>query len=167
MARNLIEEARIGAGLTQQEMADRGGTSRTTLSAYEHGRKSPNLDTAERLLAVAGYELTLQHRIKFSEVKMPRGRRIHVPNRLWQLNPVDAFRTVQLPLSVNWSNPGKEFDLSVRRQRARLYEIVIREGMPKDILKFIDGSLLIDSWQEIVLPQAIRTHWEVAIDAAF
>jgi transcriptional regulator with XRE-family HTH domain len=167
MARNLIEEARIGAGFTQQEMADRGGTSRTTLSAYEHGRKSPNLDTAERLLAVAGYELTLQHRIKFSEVKMPRGRRIHVPNRLWQLNPVDAFRTVQLPLSVNWSNPGKEFDLSVRRQRARLYEIVIREGMPKDILKFIDGSLLIDLWQEIVLPQAIRTHWEVTIDAAF
>jgi len=167
MARNLIEEARIGAGLTQQEMADRGGTSRTTLSAYEHGRKSPNLDTAERLLAVAGYELTLQHRIKFSEVKMPRGRRIHVPNRLWQLNPVDAFRTVQLPLSVNWSNPGKEFDLSIRRQRARLYEIVIREGMPKDILKFIDGSLLIDLWQEIVLPQLIRTHWEVTIDAAF
>jgi transcriptional regulator with XRE-family HTH domain len=167
MARNLIEEARIGAGLTQQEMADRGGTSRTTLSAYEHGRKSPNLDTAERLLAVAGYELTLQHRIKFSEVKMPRGRRIHVPNRLWQLNPVDAFRTVQLPLSVNWSNPGKEFDLSIRRQRARLYEIVIREGMPKDILKFIDGSLLIDLWQEIVLPQVIRTHWEVTIDAAF
>ena len=167
MARNLIEQARIGAGLTQQEMADRGGTSRTTLSAYEHGRKSPNLDTAERLLAVAGYELTLQHRIKFSEVKMPRGRRIHVPNRLWQLNPVDAFRTVQLPLSVNWSNPGKEFDLSVRRQRARLYEIVIREGMPKDILKFIDGSLLIDLWQEIVLPQVIRTHWEVTIDAAF
>jgi hypothetical protein len=125
------------------------------------------LDTAERLLAVAGYELTLQHRINFSEVKMPRGRRIHVPNRLWQLNPVDAFRTVQLPLSVNWSNPGKEFDLSVRRQRARLYEIVIREGMPKDILKFIDGSLLIDLWQEIVLPQAIRTHWEVTIDAAF
>ena len=167
MARNLIEEARIGAGLTQQEMANRGGTSRTTLSAYEHGRKSPNLDTAERLLAVAGYELTLQHRIKFSEVKMPRGRRIHVPNRLWQLNPVDAFRTVQLPLSINWSNPGKEFDLSIRRQRARLYEIVIREGMPKDILKFIDGSLLIDLWQEIVLPQVIRTHWEVTIDAAF
>jgi transcriptional regulator with XRE-family HTH domain len=167
MARNLIEEARIGAGLTQQEMADRGGTSRTTLSAYEHGRKSPNLDTAERLLEVAGYELTLQHRIKFSEVKMPRGRRIHVPNRLWQLNPVDAFRTVQLPLSVNWSNPGKEFDLSIRRQRARLYEIVIREGMPKDMLKFIDGSLLIDLWQEIVLPQVIRTHWEVTIDAAF
>jgi hypothetical protein len=125
------------------------------------------LDTAERLLAVAGYELTLQHRIKFSEVKMPRGRRIHVPNRLWHLNPVDAFRTVQLPLSVNWSNPGKEFDLSVRRQRARLYEIVIREGMPKDMLKFIDGSLLIDLWQEIVLPQVIRTHWEVTIDAAF
>jgi hypothetical protein len=98
---------------------------------------------------------------------MPRGRPIHVPNQLWKLNPADAFRTVQLPLSVNWSNPGKEFDLSVRRQRARLYEVVIREGMPKDILKFIDGSLLIDLWQEIVLPQVIRTHWEVTIDAAF
>ncbi len=42
------------ARLSQQEMAERAGTLRTTLSAYEHDRKSPNLETFEKLLDVAG-----------------------------------------------------------------------------------------------------------------
>ena len=69
MAAQLIEQARLASGLTQQAMAEQAGTSRTTLSAYEHGRKSPNLETVERLIEIAGYELTLQHRIKFSKIK--------------------------------------------------------------------------------------------------
>ena len=83
MAAQLIEQARLASGLTQQAMAEQAGTSRTTLSAYEHGRKSPNLETVERLMEVAGYELTLQHRITFSKIKTPRGRSIFVPDRLW------------------------------------------------------------------------------------
>jgi len=53
-----------------------------------------------------------------------------------------------------------------RHQRARLYEVVIREGMPKDLLKFIDGALLIDSWDELVLPRQVRSHWQATIEAS-
>jgi hypothetical protein len=50
-----------------------------------------------------------------------------------------------------------------RRQRARLYEVVIREGMPQDLMAYIDGALLIDSWNELVLPRSIRVHWQSLI----
>ncbi len=162
----LIEQARLAAGLTQQAMAEQAGTSRTTLSAYEHGRKSPNLETVERLIEVAGYELTLQHRIKFSKIQMPRGRSIFVPEKLWRLDLRTVFEPVTLPISLNWSRPGHEYDVRDRHQRARLYEVVIREGMPKDLLKFIDGALLIDSWDELVLPRQVRSHWQATIEAS-
>jgi transcriptional regulator with XRE-family HTH domain len=45
------------AGLSQDALPGRVGTSRTAVSAYEHGRKSPSLDTVEGLLGGAGYEL--------------------------------------------------------------------------------------------------------------
>lgn len=166
MAAQLIEQARLASGLTQQAMAEQAGTSRTTLSAYEHGRKSPNLDTVERLMEVAGYELTLQHRIKFSKIKTPRGRSIFVPDRLWRLEVNKVFEPVTLPLSLNWSQPGREYEVRDRRQRARLYETVIREGMPQDMLTYIDGALLVDSWNELVLPRNVRNHWQSIIEAA-
>jgi transcriptional regulator with XRE-family HTH domain len=166
MAAQLIEQARLASGLTQQAMAEQAGTSRTTLSAYEHGRKSPNLDTVERLMEVAGYELTLQHRIKFSKIKTPRGRSIFVPDRLWRLDVNKVFEPVTLPLSLNWSQPGRKYEVRDRRERARLYETVIREGMPQDILTYIDGALLVDSWNELVLPRNVRDHWRSIIEAA-
>lgn len=167
MTSKLIEKARTAAGLTQQEMAERAGTSRTTLSAYEHGRKSPNLATFERLLIVAGFEVQIQHRIKFSKIEMGRGRPIYVPDRLWRLDVNEAFEPVVLSLALNWSQPGKEYITRDRRQRGRLYETVLREGMPKDILKYVDGLLLIDLWDELVLPRAIREHWIAALRTNF
>ncbi|WP_207387195.1 hypothetical protein [Frankia sp. Cppng1_Ct_nod] len=47
-----------------------------------------------------------------------------------------------------------------RRQRHRLYEIVLREGRAEDILTYIDGALLVDAWPELVLPALVRRAWE-------
>ncbi|WP_328612174.1 helix-turn-helix transcriptional regulator [Amycolatopsis sp. NBC_00345] len=55
--RELLIEARHAAELSRQELAARARTSRPTLSAYEHGRKSPTLDTTARLPAETGFEL--------------------------------------------------------------------------------------------------------------
>ena len=52
----LLRRARVAGGLSQEELARRAGTSRPTLSAYEHGRKSPTPATAARLLTQAGFE---------------------------------------------------------------------------------------------------------------
>jgi hypothetical protein len=35
--------------------------------------------------------------------------------------------------------PGRQFDLSDRRQRAWVYEIVLREGTGADISTYVDG----------------------------
>src|SRR5680860_685462 len=98
LTQNLLERAREAAGLSQAALAKRAGTSRPTLSAYEHGRKSPTLDTAERILAEAGFDLTITPTIEFREVAVERGRPIQVPNALPRL-PLDrALATVALPL---------------------------------------------------------------------
>jgi transcriptional regulator with XRE-family HTH domain len=85
MGAHLLERVRHEAGLSQEELAARAGTSRTTISAYEHGRKSPTLATASRLLATAGFELTAEPRVTFTEVFVRHGRPAFVADRLWRL----------------------------------------------------------------------------------
>jgi hypothetical protein len=69
-------------------------------------------------------------------------------------------------LDLNWSQPGREFDLSDRQQRAQVYEIVLREGTGTDVSTYVDGALLADIWPELILPIAIRREWQPLIDAA-
>jgi transcriptional regulator with XRE-family HTH domain len=55
-----LRAARTLAGLSQAELAIRGGTSQATVSAYENGSKQPSVATFSRLLAAAGARLTLE-----------------------------------------------------------------------------------------------------------
>jgi len=113
---NILEHARDAAGLSQAALAERSGTSRPTLSAYEHGRKSPRLDTAQRILREAGFDLVLSPRIEFREVAVERGRPIQVPNVLPRLLLGRALATIELPLHLNWSDRGRRYDLRNRRR---------------------------------------------------
>jgi len=159
----LLARVRRAAGLSQDELARRAGTSRTAVSAYEHGRKSPALDTVDRLLSAAGYELDARPRIEFVGVAGSRGRVVPVPTRLPQLPAAQALATVELPLTLNWSQPGRIFRLVDRGDRARVYELVLREGAEADVLRYVDGVLLVDLWDEIVLPRAVRAAWSPLI----
>lgn len=160
---SLLLKARRAADLSQEEMAHRAATSRPTLSAYEHGRKSPSLATAARIVAAAGFDLGLVPRIVFTQRPVGRGRAIMVPSHLPRLDPDAAFAVVELPLHLNWSDPGRTFDLRERRQRARVYEVVLREGRPDDILTYVDGLLLMDLWDELVLPVEVRAAWSPVV----
>lgn len=160
---NVVEQARVAAGLSQAALARRAGTSRPTLSAYERDRKSPTLQTAARVVAAAGFDLTLTPRIEFRQVAADRGRPIQVPSALPRLPLERALATVELPLHLNWSDRGRRYDLRDRRQRARVYEIVLREGGPDDILTYLDGALLADLWDELVLPHTVRTAWYAVV----
>lgn len=161
----LLREARLAAGLSQEELAQRVGTSRTTLSAYEHGRKSPTLATAARVLDGAGCELAVVPRVRFHRHLVGRGRSVWVPDLLARLPVEVAFRQVVLPVRLNWSRPGQRFRLRDRGERARCYEVVLREGEPGDIAATVDGALLVDLWEELVLPQGVRAVWDLVIDA--
>jgi transcriptional regulator with XRE-family HTH domain len=159
----LLAWIRRSSGLSQEELARRAGTSRTAVSAYEHGRKSPSLDTVDRLVEAAGYRLEARPQIKFSEADSVRGGRIRVPTHLPRLPAEQALAAVELPLTLNWSQPGRVFRLSDRGDRARVYELVLREGSDSDVLRYVDGVLLIDLWDELVLPRLVRVAWSPLI----
>ena len=54
---NPVRELRQRVGLTQSELAERGGTSQPTIAAYEAGSKSPTVRTVERLVESVGMEI--------------------------------------------------------------------------------------------------------------
>jgi transcriptional regulator with XRE-family HTH domain len=54
---DLLREARLRAGLTQGELADRAGTARSQISRYERGDVLPSLETLRRLIRACGLEL--------------------------------------------------------------------------------------------------------------
>jgi transcriptional regulator with XRE-family HTH domain len=158
-AAELLEHARVSSGLTQEELARRAGTSRPTLSAYEHRRKSPTVATFARLLAQAGWDLDAQPHVSFTSQTSAHGKPSWIPDRLPRLDVAHALAVVELPLHLNWSAPGRIFDLRSRADRARVYEIVLREGTPADFLAYVDGALLVDLWEDLVLPRALRSAW--------
>jgi transcriptional regulator with XRE-family HTH domain len=162
-AAELLERVRVSSGLTQEELARRAGTSRPTLSAYEHGRKSPTVTTFARLLSGAGWELAAQPHVSFAQQVSMHGKPTWVPDRLPRLDVARALAEVELPLHLNWSSPGRVFDLRSRTDRARVYEIVLQEGRPADILAYVDGALLVDLWGDLVLPRAVRSAWAALI----
>jgi transcriptional regulator with XRE-family HTH domain len=162
---DLLTRARHEARLSQGELAKRARTSRPTLSAYEHGRTSPTMETAARLLAAAGQELTTVPQVEFAERALSRGRTTLVPTFLPRLPVRQALATITLPLHLNWSQPNRQFKLSDRDQRGRLYEIVLREGTPDDVLTYIDGALLIDLWDNLVLPRNVRAAWSDVVNS--
>lgn len=165
MVGTILERARRGSGLSQRELARRAGTSQPTLSTYEHGTKSPTLAVVERIVNSSGYDLDLSPRVTFTAGSGARGAPFVVPDRLWRLDVADALATVTLPQQLHWSGPSRAFRLRDRGDRARVYEIVLREGEPGDLLTFVDGALLVDLWDELVLPKAIRDSWEPLISA--
>jgi transcriptional regulator with XRE-family HTH domain len=56
----LLRYARLKAGLSQSQLAERAGVPRTMVSAYERDRRQATLPTLMRLLKAAGFELRIQ-----------------------------------------------------------------------------------------------------------
>lgn len=56
----LLSATRRDARLSQTDLAARAGTSQATISAYENGSKQPSVATLSRLLAAAGWRLTVE-----------------------------------------------------------------------------------------------------------
>lgn len=161
-----MANARRRAGLSRAELARRAATSRPTLSAYEHGRVSPTIDTFERILAAAGHRLVAVPVLVWREVPVGRGRVAHVPDELPRLGVREAVAAVELPLYIEWSRRDRTVDLGDRPQRLRAYETILREGRPEDIEHYVDGALLVDAWDDLVLPRPIREAWQPLIDEA-
>ena len=67
-------------------------------------------------------------------------------------------------LHLDWSS-GREYDLDDPVDRARVYEIVLREGTLDDLRTFVDPLRLTDTLQRMFLPIAIAEAWRALLDA--
>ena len=57
---SVIREARLRAGLTQAELADRTGRDRSVIARWEQGVVGPSLDTLLELVRACGFDLPLE-----------------------------------------------------------------------------------------------------------
>lgn len=56
----LIREARLRAGLTQTQLAERTGRDRSVVARWEQGAVSPSLETLLELVRACGFDLPLE-----------------------------------------------------------------------------------------------------------
>jgi DNA-binding XRE family transcriptional regulator len=161
----LLERARRARGLTQARLASLSGTSQATLSAYERGLKSPSLNVASRVLAATDHELTLRTQVDWVE-HHPKGIvRFWAPSMLWSVGPPTCFATLHIPDAIR-DTGMRTWNMRQRGERRGVYEQLLRRGLPQQMIRWIDGGLLVDLWNELDLPDAVRDAWEPAIRLA-
>ena len=56
----LIREARLRAGLTQAELAERSGKDRSVIARWEQDMVSPNVDTLIEVVRACGWDIPLE-----------------------------------------------------------------------------------------------------------
>jgi transcriptional regulator with XRE-family HTH domain len=57
---DVIREARLRAGLTQQELAERSGRKRGVIARWEQGAVAPSAETLIELVRACGFDLPLE-----------------------------------------------------------------------------------------------------------
>ncbi|MGA9278518.1 helix-turn-helix domain-containing protein [Ilumatobacter sp.] len=94
----LIRDARRGSGLTLRALAERAGTSHSTLAAYEQRRKVPSVSTLDRILRAAGFaaDVTLHRRVDDGD-RAERGRELLEVLELAALFPAHHEPTMTYP----------------------------------------------------------------------
>lgn len=169
----MIEVARRAAGLSQRRLADIARTQQSSISEYERRRKAPTLDVVERLLDAADHQLVAQPMVFWDFVEDPDVGTIKVPDRLWSVPLPKCFAKVQafkyvFPSGVtqDWTTYLRTWDLSVTSERIDFYELAVQHGMCEMLEDSVDGLLLIQSWADLTLPDAVRRAWQPLIDGA-
>lgn len=155
----LLELARRRRRLTQAQLAARSGTSQAALSAYERGLKSPTLKVASRILEAAGHDLNLRVHVDWKQHHPPGIVPFWAPNMLWCVETPDCFATLVFPDEIGNTGMG-EWHMRDREQRKGAYTQLIRRGTPHQMIRWLDGALLVDVWEELDLPDPVRDAWK-------
>lgn len=74
---------------------------------------------------------------------------------MWRVPTPDCFDTLRMPDLLQYTAQG-EWDLAARTDRRRAYELLIREGGPQQMIRWLDGAFLFDLWGELDLPGPVR-----------
>jgi hypothetical protein len=88
----------------------------------------------------------------------PATRPVAVPDDLGSAMPKASGR-IELPRHIRWNGPPLAYDLDDRADRARVYEQVLREGTESDVRFYVEAERLLELWDDLVLPPAVREAW--------
>jgi len=83
-AGSLLRQARVGAGMSQAELALSAGVAQSVISAYEAGRRQPSFPTLAKLIDAAGCDLVVniqQQPPQLSRLSGPVGRQVRRKRR--------------------------------------------------------------------------------------
>jgi transcriptional regulator with XRE-family HTH domain len=87
---SLLVRARAKAGIAQRELAARAHTSQSVVARIERGQTIPSVETLDRLLAAAGFELKRTLRLK----PVVHSHMLEDSARILRLSPVERLREV-------------------------------------------------------------------------
>lgn len=104
-ATNPIRRARLQRGFSLRELARRAGTSHATLSAYEHGTKSPTVATLLRIIHACDLAMDVQLRPRVREHNgVARGDELAQALYLAQQFPSRPARRLNAPVFATMMN---------------------------------------------------------------
>lgn len=105
--------------MSQAELAERAGTTQSTISAYESGRKEPGISTLQRLLAVVGASLTVSPGASIPQLPsaVRRSHRLEI-GRLARRHGAEVLGVVG-SVARGEDQPGSDLDLLVRFEPGR------------------------------------------------
>ena len=89
-----MRAARLDAGLTQQQLAERVGTTQSAIARWESGADTPRLDSLAGLLRACGFEadLTLRRHDDVDRAQIREHLALSVGERLEAQRRAAAFR---------------------------------------------------------------------------
>ncbi len=87
----IIQAVRRRQGLSQAELARRAGTSQPVISAYEHGRREPSVETLRKLVEAGGERLHMDAVLPGSDDPPPADAQEHARRLLEVLTLADAI----------------------------------------------------------------------------
>lgn len=94
-----LRRVRLRSGLTLRALAARAATSHSTLSAYEAGRKVPTVETLDRIVRAAGYELGVELTPAVGGIdRSARGRELAEVLELAEQFPARHAATLDFPV---------------------------------------------------------------------
>lgn len=90
----------------------------------------------------------------------PDSRPVEIPDNLFTGDFKKASGIIRLPNHIFWSGDPLDFDLTILRDRVRVYELVLTEGNSDDIRFYVVPDELVKLWPRIFLPTYVRRPWE-------
>jgi len=96
---------------------------------------------------------SLYPKARFSETKP-----YYAPECLSDLRGPDSG-IIKLPHSICWGL-NRWFNLSRRSSLHQVYQTVLQEGKIEDIIQYLDHTILLSIWSELILPPRVTHLWE-------